>query len=170
MSSQLSNLGPFSGIFNLGNNQKSQGAWQTVGNYLLGQENLDQMQRMGGDVVMMQLPVAWLPQVRSLAENCIKKMMENLLIILFLTVWAAKKPYYNQWHPYFGCWRPTNTMVTVNWSSVIFKPVISFCHLCNPHIVFAESLLNLTNCFTLGIFFTFFTYKLVYFGKTWLIQ
>jgi hypothetical protein len=49
-----------------------------------------------------------------------------------------------------ACWRPTGTLVTANWSSAIFKPIIPFFNLCNPHGVVAESLLNLTNCFTLG--------------------
>jgi hypothetical protein len=49
---------------------------------VLGQETLDQVWSMSAGVVMVQLSVACVPQLWSLAPNCITEMTEDFLVVL----------------------------------------------------------------------------------------
>jgi hypothetical protein len=57
-------------------------------NAVFGQETLDQVWWMSWGIVMMQLPIAWGPQVRSLMPNCITKMMDDFQIVFFVDSFA----------------------------------------------------------------------------------
>jgi hypothetical protein len=75
---------------------------------------------------------------------CAEPSLIPMSLAISRTVFHDQTPHFVNDIRISACWRPTGTLVTVNWSSAIFKLVIPFFNLCNPHSVVAESLLNLT--------------------------
>ena len=91
--------GPFQWHFQFGERQKITrshvgrvGGLTNQGNVVFSQKNLNQMRRMGGCIVVMELPSFCCPQVRSFAPHSITKATKYPLVVLFgdgLALWCV---------------------------------------------------------------------------------
>ena len=94
-------LGPFQWHFQFGEEPKITrghvgivGSLTNQGNVVFSQKTLNQMRRMGGCIVVMELPSFCCPQVRSFAPHSIMKATKYPLVVLFgdgLALWRIFK-------------------------------------------------------------------------------